>query len=273
MGKKEDKILIHPSAIIAADANIEEGVNIGPYCVVESGATIGTGSNLIAGVYVGMNVKIGSSNRIFPTASIGCQPQILGLSDESKIGSLEIGNNNTIREQVTIHPSMHHDGATKIGDNNLLMVGVHIGHDCLLENDIVMSNFTQLSGHCKVERGVWLSGMVLVHQFSTIGRWCYASGLTGINHDVPPFVIVSGHYPLRVRGINKRGLARAGLSEEQQKKIFEAYKILYRCKRPLLDSAKELASQDGLDQNVREMVDAIIRSGQHRFARYLEQFR
>jgi UDP-N-acetylglucosamine acyltransferase len=115
--------------------------------------------------------------------------------------------------------------------------------------------------------------MVVVHQFSTIGRWSYASGLSGINHDVPPFVIVSGHYPLRVRGINKRGLARAGLNNQQQKNIFEAYKKLYRNKKPLLENAKELAATDNLDENVREMVDAIIKSSQQRFGRFLEQFR
>jgi UDP-N-acetylglucosamine acyltransferase len=273
MDTKNGKISIHPTAIVADDAQLENGVTVGPYCVIESGANIGAGSILIANVHIGKSVKIGRENRLFPTVTIGCLPQILGLNDESKIGRLEIGNNNVIREQVTIHPSMHHDRVTKIGNSNLLMVGVHVGHDCVIEDNIVMSNYTQLSGHCKVEKGAWLSGMVLVHQFSTIGKWCYASGLSGINHDVPPFVIVSGHYPPRVRGVNKRGLTRAGLSEEQQKKIFDAYKRLYRSKKPLLESAKEMAEEDGLDENVREMVDAILRSGLQRFGRYLEQFR
>jgi UDP-N-acetylglucosamine acyltransferase len=269
----ERKIVIHPSAIIAADVRLEEGVTIGPGCVVEGGSSIGTGTTLMANVYIGRNVRIGKGNQLFPTCCIGCMPQILGLAGGAGTGGLEIGNNNVIREQVTIHPSMHSDGITRIGSNNLLMVGVHIGHDCIIEDNTVMSNFSQLSGHCKVEKGVWLSGMVVVHQFSTIGKWSYASGLSGINHDVPPFVIVSGHYPLRVRGINKRGLARAGLNNQQQKNIFEAYKKLYRNKKPLLENAKELAATDNLDENVREMVDAIIKSSQQRFGRFLEQFR
>lgn len=271
--KTEGKIVIHPSAVIAGNVLLEEGVSIGPNCVVESGTSIGEGTTLIANVYIGKNVKIGRNNTLFPTCSIGCMPQILGLADETKTGTIEIGDNNCIREQVTIHPSMHKGGVTRIGSNNLLMVGVHIGHDCIIEDNIVMSNFSQISGHCKVEKGAWLSGMVVVHQFSTIGKWSYASGLSGINHDVPPYVIISGHYPPRVRGINKRGLARAGLNEEKQKKMFDAYKQLYRSKKPLLECAKELAAKKNLDENVREMVDAIIRSSQQRFGRYLEQFR
>jgi UDP-N-acetylglucosamine acyltransferase len=154
------------------------------------------------------------------------------------------------------------------------MVGVHIGHDCILEDKIVLSNFTQVSGHCKIGTGVWLSGVVLIHQFITIGRWCYAAGLAGINKDVPPFLIVSGHYPPEVRGVNKRGLKRAGLNEKQQKAILDAYKHLYRDdKKPLLQKAKEMAKEAGLDENVRDMVDAVLKSSEHRYGRYLEKFR
>ena len=153
------------------------------------------------------------------------------------------------------------------------MIGVHIGHDCILEDKIVMSNYVQVSGHCKIETGVWLSGVVLLHQFVTVGKWCYAAGLAGIKRDVPPFLIVSGHYPLRVRGVNKRGLARAGLSEQQQQKITEAYRKLYRQGGTLLENAKALEQEDGLDENVRAMLEAIIRSSEQRFGRYLEKFR
>jgi UDP-N-acetylglucosamine acyltransferase len=115
--------------------------------------------------------------------------------------------------------------------------------------------------------------MVLIHQFITVGKWCYASGLAGVNHDIPPFLIVSGHYPPRIRGVNKRGLLRAGLNEQQQANIFKAYKQLYRKEGPLLENAKSLAEQDGIDENVRAMVDMIIKSSEQRFGRYLEKFR
>ncbi len=140
----------------------------------------------------------------------------------------------------------------------------------MLGDKIVISNYTQISGHCRIETGAWLSGMVAVHQFVTIGKWCYAAGYTGINHDVPPFVIVSGHYPVEVRAINKRGLARAGLSEEQQGKIYEAFKFIWRSDGPVMERVKELAGRDGLDENVKAICDAMLRSSQQRFGRNVE---
>jgi UDP-N-acetylglucosamine acyltransferase len=168
---------------------------------------------------------------------------------------------------------MHPGKFTRVGSENLFMIGVHIGHDCVIEDKVVLSNYVQVSGHCKIETGVWLSGVVLLHQFVTIGKWVYAAGLAGINHDVPPFLIVSGHYPPRVRGVNKRGMSRAGLSEQSQKEVIEAYKKLYRQGGALESNARALAAEDGLDENVRAMVEAISRSSRQRFGRYLETFR
>ena len=265
---------IHPSAVVSAKAQLADGVTVGPNCVIDSGAVIGEGCELVANVYIGKNVQIGKNNRFFPNSVIGGMPQILGMKGDSEIGRLVIGDGNTFREQATIHPSMHPGEFTKIGNENLLMIGVHIGHDCELSDKIVMSNYVQISGHCKIGTGVWLSGMVLLHQFITIGKWCYAAGLAGINHDVPPFLIISGHYPPEVRGVNKRGMARAGLDEQQQGRIMKAYKKLYRKGGALLENAKALAGEeDGQDENVKAMVDAIINSSEHRFGRHLEQFR
>ena len=113
----------------------------------------------------------------------------------------------------------------------------------------------------------------MLHQFVTIGKWCYAAGLAGINRDIPPFLIVSGHYPPRIRGVNKRGMVRAGLNERQKQNIIGAYKRLYRQGGALQENARALAQEDGLDENVRAMVDAITRSSEQRFGRYLEKFR
>ncbi|MCK4914363.1 MAG: acyl-ACP--UDP-N-acetylglucosamine O-acyltransferase [Planctomycetes bacterium] len=271
---KDIKIMqIHPNAVIHKSAKLAEDVTIGPNCVVGSGTSIGEGTLLDANVVVGKDVTIGKNNHFFANCVIGGMPQILGLNADSPIGRLAIGNDNTIREQVTIHPSIYKDDQTEIGSNNLLMIGVHIGHDCKLEDKIVMSNYTQISGHCKIGTGAWLSGMVLMHQFVTVGKWCYAAGLAGINHDVPPFMIVSGHYPQKVRGVNKRGLIRAGLNEKEQQNILQAYKKLYRKKGTLLENAKQLVAENQIDENVRVMVDTIINSNKHRFGRYLETFR
>jgi len=264
---------VHRSAVIHKDAQLADDVTVGPNCVIDAAVTIGSGTILDANVVIAKNVQIGQNNHLFANCVLGCQPQILGLPADAEIGGLIIGDNNIIREQVTIHPSIYPGRFTKIGNNNLLMVGVHIGHDCVLEDKIVISNYCQMAGHCHLQTGVWLSGMVLLHQFVTIGKWCYAAGLAGINKDVPPFLTVSGHYPPRVRGVNKRGLIRAGLSQQQQRQIFEAYKKLYRQGGALLENAKLLAQQDGLDENVRAMTDMITKSSQQRFGRYLELFR
>ncbi len=264
---------IHPSAVIDKAARLDKYVAVGANCVVGGGVEIGEGTVIDANVVIDGDVRIGRRNHFCPNCTIGCRPQILNLSPDAEIGTLEIGDNNVIREQVTIHPGMHPGGVTRLGNKNLLMIGVHIGHDCVLEDEIVMSNYVQLSGHCHIGTGAWLSGMVLLHQFITIGRWCYAAGLAGVNRDVPSFLTVSGHYPLRVRCVNRRGMLRAGLSEEQQQRILGAYRRLYRSGGALLDNAGAMAAEDGLDENVREMVDMIIRSGQHRYGRYLETLR
>ena len=264
---------VHPSAIVSKQAELAENVTIGPNCVIESDVSIGAGTKLGINVIVGKDVKIGRNNQIFANCMLGGAPQMLGMDSETQIGKLLIGDNNTIREQVTIHPSIYPDKFTEIGNDNLLMIGVHIGHDNILENKIVLSNYVQISGHCRIETGVWLSGMVLLHQFVTVGKWCYAAGLAGINHDVPPFLIVSGHYPPTVRGINKRGMVRAGLDEQAQKQVLNTYKKLYRQGGTLLENAKVLAEENGIDGNVRAMIDTIIKSSEHRFGRYLETLR
>jgi UDP-N-acetylglucosamine acyltransferase len=270
---KYEMIQVHSSAVISKEANLADGVVIGPNCVIDSGVSIGAGTMLDANVVINKDVKIGQGNHFFPNCVMGGRPQLLNLKADDEIGGLVIGDNNTIREQVTVHPSIHKGEFTKIGNENLLMIGVHIGHDCELGDKIVFSNYVQISGHCKIETGVWLSGVVLVHQFITIGKWCYAAGMAGINKDIPPFLIVSGHYPPEVRGVNKRGLVRAGLSEQQQQKVMEAYRRLYRQGGTLLENAKAMEQEDGLDENVRALLESIIRSSKQRYGRYLEKFR
>lgn len=266
-------IKVHSSAVVAKDAQLAEGVTIGPNCVIDSGVSIGVGTVIGPNVVIEKNVRIGENNHFSANCVIGGRPQVLGLDSEVQSGGVLIGDRNTLREQVTIHTSIYPGEFTTIGNDNLFMVGVHIGHDCTVEDKTVMSNYVQLSGHCKIETGVWFSGIVALHQFVTIGKWCYAAGLAGINRDIAPFLIVSGHYPPRVRGVNKRGLDRAGLSEKQQEKIFGAYKKLYRQSGTVLENAKALAQEDGLDENVRAMIDMIIKSSEHQFGRYLEKFR
>ncbi|OHB57301.1 MAG: acyl-[acyl-carrier-protein]--UDP-N-acetylglucosamine O-acyltransferase [Planctomycetes bacterium RBG_13_44_8b] len=264
---------IHPTAVIDTNAELGENVTVGPNCFIDAGTVIGDGCIFDANVVIGKNIKIGKNNIFYPGCVIGRNPQMLGATPDSRFGALEIGNGNIIREFVTIHPSIYPDGKTVVGNNNMIMIGVHVGHDCIIKDKTVISNSTQISGHCKIETGVWLSGTVQIHQFVTIGQWSYAAGFAGLNRDVTPFVVVSGHYPPEVRTVNKRGLMRAGLDAEQQKAINDAFRILYKKNTSLLENAKTLAATDGLDENVKAMVNSIIKSSEHRFGRYLESLR
>jgi UDP-N-acetylglucosamine acyltransferase len=261
---------IHSTAVVAKTAVIADDAVIGPYCLVGERTVIGPRTVLVGHVLVEKDVTIGAGNHIFPNAAIGCSPQLLGMDPTKKLGGLSIGDNNVIRENVTIHPSMYPGHSTVVGSGNLLMVGVHIGHDCILEDKIVISNFTQLSGHCKVEVGAWLSALSGAHQFTTIGKWCYVGGLSAITHDITPFIIVSGAYPLRIRSINKRGIGRAGLTSEQGAEVVKAFRRLYRSEGALLDNALEIAGEPNLDACVKAMVDSIINSSRQRFGRFLE---
>jgi UDP-N-acetylglucosamine acyltransferase len=264
---------IHPTAVIGRNVQLGDDVVVGPYCVVGDDVSIGAGTILETHVVIAARVRIGRQNRLYPNCVIGACPQVLGLTPESPLGGLVIGDRNTIRENTTIHPSKYKDGTTQIGSDNLFMINSHVGHDCVLEDRVVLSNCVQIGGHGRVETGVWISGMSAAHQFVTLGRWCFSGGLAGLTQDVPPFLIVSGHHPATVRAVNKRGLARAGLDEEQRERIHEAYRRLYRRGGALLANARELASEDGLDENVQAIVDSILRSGEHRFGRYLETLR
>ncbi len=264
---------IHPSAVIHKDAELGEDVTIGPNCVIERDVSIGSGTRLEANVAICKNVSIGKENHFFSGCVLGSKPQVMRLTQKSEYGGLVIGDGNKMHEHVTIHPSMHPDRKTTIGNDNFFMINVHIGHDCTVEDDTVLSNLVQIGGHCRIEKGSWFSGLAASHQFVTVGKWCFVAGLAGITRDVPPFLTVSGHYPPKVRNVNKRGLDRAGLSEQQQERIFDAYKKLYRQEGTLLENAKALAAEDGLDENVRAMIVAITNSHKHQYGRYLETFR
>lgn len=264
---------IHPSAIVDKQAQLDDDVRIGPHCVIEKDVCIGSGTVLGPNVYVDRGTTLGRNNQIYPNSIIGGFPQILGWSSDQPTGELTVGDNNTIRENVTIHRSMYPGECTQIGHHNLIMTGVHVGHDCQLDDQIVLTNLVQLSGHCKLETGVWLSGLAALHQFVSMGQWSYSAGMTSITHDVPPFVIVSGSYPTRIRGVNVRGIRRAGLGETDRQKICQAFKQLYRSPGTLLENADKLSRQEGLDDNVRALITAIQHSSQHRFGRYLELFR
>ncbi len=233
--------MIHSSAQIDSSAEIDEDVSIGPFTVIGPNVKIYSGTAIEGNVFIHKNTIIGKDNLIYPFASIGGDPQDLKYKGEETY--LEIGNKNEIREGCTINRgTVQEKGKTIIGNNNLLMAYTHIAHDCILEDDIVMTNNAGIAGVVKVFKGARLSGFTQVHQFCNIGSFSFSALGTIITKDVPAYVRVSGN-PAIPRGLNIVGMQRLGLSKEASEALKESYKILYLRKYKLNDAINEINSK------------------------------
>ncbi|WP_373017090.1 acyl-ACP--UDP-N-acetylglucosamine O-acyltransferase [Thiomicrorhabdus sp.] len=232
--------MIHSTAIIGPDANIADNVKIGPYCVIEGDVTIGEGTVLESHVVIQGPTVIGKNNHFFPFGNIGAAPQDKKYAGEAT--TLVIGDGNTFRENVTINRGTIQDrGETLIGDDNWVMAGVHIAHDCVVGNHCIFANATALAGHVTVNDWAILGGYTLIHQFCQIGAHSFCGMGSVVNQDVPNFVIVSGNLA-KPRGINQEGLKRRGFSSEQTNLIKKAYRSLYRTGNKLSIAIEELKS-------------------------------
>ena len=199
---------IHPTAVIEEGAAIGPGCRIGPYCVIGPEVAIGAGSVLHSHVAVAGNTRMGEENQVFPFASIGHAPQDLKFHGEPV--ELVIGSRNRIREHVTMNPGTGDGGGiTRVGDDNLFMVAVHIAHDCVIGNNVIMANNATLGGHVIVEDFVVLGGLAAVHQFVRLGRGSMIGGLAGVVADVIPYGSVAGERA-HLAGLNLVGLKRRG---------------------------------------------------------------
>ena len=232
---------IHPTAIIAPDAHLEEGVEIGPYSII--GSDVKIGKNTVIGPHTVIDdyTHIGEGNHIFQFCSIGAPPQDLKFGGQKT--RVVIGNFNTIREFVTIHRSTTADiGTTIIGDHNLLMAYTHVAHNCKLDNNIIMSNAATLAGHIHIEDYAIISGLTGIHQFCRIGEHCMIGGASAVVKDIPPYVIAQGNHA-KLFGLNLIGLKRRNFSEKTIKAISEAYRIIFRSKLLLEDAIKKAEAE------------------------------
>jgi UDP-N-acetylglucosamine acyltransferase len=246
--------LIHPTAIINKNAEIDEDVSVGPYCIIEDKVKIRKGTKLLMHVVVQGNTEIGENCTISPFASIGGPPQDLTYNDEDT--TVIIGNNNIIKDYVTINRGTPHGGGiTKVGNGNFIMAYSHIAHDCILGSNIIMANCATLAGHVEVDDFVIFGGLCAVHQFCKIGKYAFVSGLTGVPKDIPPFIIAAGSRS-KPYGLNVVGLERHGFSKEEISKLKKAYRILFRSSLPLETSLKII--QDELEgENIVELINFI----------------
>ncbi|HZO90764.1 MAG TPA: acyl-ACP--UDP-N-acetylglucosamine O-acyltransferase [Chthonomonadaceae bacterium] len=225
MSELPQKPRIHPTAIIDPSAEIEPGVQIGPYCILGENVYIGAGAKLHAHVTIEKNTRIGRNCEVFGGAIIGGPPQDLKYKGEKSY--VIIGENNIIRECVTIHCATGEGNITRLGDNNMLMAYAHVGHNCDIGNHVTIASYVGISGHVTVEDYVNFGGICGVHQYCRIGTLAMIGGMSGVVQDVPPFMLANGR-PAKVYDINVRGLRRAGISAKVRGELRAAYKLLYR---------------------------------------------
>jgi UDP-N-acetylglucosamine acyltransferase len=217
--------MVHSTAIIHPKATVGEGCDIGPYCVIGEHVVLGGGCILHPHVVIDGYARLGKGNEIFPFASIGLKTQ--DLKWKGGITRVEIGDNNTFRECVTVNSATSDGEVTVIGSNNHILAYSHVAHNCTLGNYIIMSNVATLAGHVIVEDHAVIGGLAAIHQFCRIGKMSMIGGCSKVVQDIPPFMIGDGN-PAETRTINKVGMERNGVSEEAQTALRTAYKILFR---------------------------------------------
>lgn len=217
--------MIHETAIIDANAILDDNVEVGPYTVIGKGVRIGSGTVIGPHVHIASNTEIGRDNKISHSASIGDEPQDISFKGQPTF--VKIGDGNTIREFSTIHRATIEDTATCVGDNNYIMAYAHLGHDVKVGNKSIISNGVGLAGHVEVGDSAVISAYVGVHQFSRIGTMVMIGALARINRDVLPFMMIEGN-PAVTHGLNVVGLRRNGIDQETRSSIKKAFKILCR---------------------------------------------
>ena len=228
--------LIHPSCSISKSVKLGNNVKIGPYCNLDGNITIGSNTELKSHISVTGNTSIGKNNTFYPFSNIGCDPQDLKFSGEDSF--LEIGDFNTFRENVTISKGTKDGGmVTTIRDHNLFMTGVHIAHDCKINNNNIFVNQVTLGGHVNILNNVVIGGLSAIIQFVTIGSYSMIGGMSGIDKNVLPFSLVIGNRA-RLRGLNLVGIRRHNFNKEQINKINSLHKNFIREKIDLSNKDK-----------------------------------
>ena len=243
--------MISPLAYIHPEAKIGENVEIAPFVFIDKNVVIGDNNKIMANANILYGSRIGNGNIIFPGAVIGAIPQDLKFQGEET--TAEIGNNNLIRENVTINRGTAAKGRTIVGSNNLLMEGMHVAHDALIGNGCIIGNSTKMAGEIVIDDNAIISANVLMHQFCHVGGHVMIQGGCRFSKDIPPFII-AGREPIAFCGINIIGLRRRGFSNETIESIHNAYRIIYQSGLNTTDALKKI--EDELEKSPE--IDYII---------------
>ncbi len=231
---------IHSTAIVDKAARVGEGAVVGPYCVVGPKVQLGEGVRLLSHVVIDGQTRIGNGTVVYPFASIGHQPQDLKYKGEAS--TLEIGQNNQIREYVTMNPGTEGGGmVTRVGDNGLFMVGAHVAHDCQIGNNVIMANNATLGGHVIIGDYAIIGGLAAVHQFVRIGAHAMIGGMSGVENDVIPYGMVKGERA-HLAGLNVVGLERRGFGRDDIHALRSAYRMLFSAEGTMAERLEDVTN-------------------------------
>ncbi len=244
--------VIHPTAIVAEGARIAEDAVIGPYCTVSAQAEIGRGTELISHVVVEGHTILGENNRVSPFAVLGGRTQ--DLKFKGGMPGVKIGNNNTIREYVTVNAATNDGDFTTVGNDCLIMAYAHIAHCCSIGNNVIIANACQIAGHVTIEDKATIEGIVGIVQFLRVGTMAFVGGMSKITKDVPPYMIGHGD-PLEIRGFNRIGMERRGVSEAGRKAVKEAYRILYRQDAPVSQALDKIEGEVEQTPEIKHLLE------------------
>lgn len=252
---------IHPTAILDKRVQLGHGVKIGPYSIVKGKVSIGDGTKIESHAVIGSDygvVTLGKNNHILPGAMVGGPPQDLKFKNEET--RLEIGDNNVIREFVTINVgTVTGNGVTVIGSSNLLMAYVHVAHDCKIGSHIAIANASNFAGHVTVEDNVRIGGVCSFNQFITVGRYAFVAGDSTVNKDVMPYTIAQGKYAVS-RAPNEVGMERAGIPKEDIENIWRAVRIVTKGGRTIDEALSDIAKDCKQTEHVQYLVNFIRQS-------------
>lgn len=248
---------ISPLAYIDPEAKVGENCEIGPFCFIDKNVEIGDNNVLMNSVTLLSGTRMGSGNTLFPGAVIGAIPQDLKFRGEET--TVVIGDNNKIRENVTIHRGTASKGTTKVGSNNLIMENAHIAHDCEVGNGIIMGNSTKLAGEVIIDDNAIISAVVLVHQFCRIGGYTMVQGGSRTSKDIPPF-IMAGKEPIAYAGLNIVGLRRRGFEPHIIDNIHHAYRLIYQCNLTLAEAVEQIRQEVPMSKEIEYIIEFVSNS-------------
>ena len=248
---------IHNTCIVSTKAKLADNVEIGPYSIIEENVEIGEGTIIHPYVHVKSGTTIGKNNKIFQNATIGEDPQDLKYNNEKT--TLVIGDNNVIRENCTLNRGTTYAHKTEIGSNCLLMAYVHVAHDCIIKDKVILANGVQLGGHVEIGYHATVGGMTPVHQFCKVGDHSFIGGGRVALQDVPPYILATGE-PLQYAGINSVGLRRRDFNQKIRNSIKSAYKLIYKSNLNLKQSVESIKSNMELSDEIKNIIKFIEKS-------------